>query len=204
MNYLAHLVLAGADEDARLGNFLGDFVKGSVESHCDRYSAAVLDGIRCHRQIDQFTDAHPIFRRSCQRLGPEFRRVSAIAMDLTYDHLLIAHWSQFVAQPFPEFVEDAYALLQRRSPSLPLRLQQALPVMIRQDWLGSYASWNGVEIALGRVSKRMKRSDLLAQVWPAIAVCQDELATDFVKFFPEAIAFVAARSQSQTGKKLGQ
>ncbi len=199
MNYLAHLVLAGPDDDARLGNFLGDFVKGSLDSYRDRYSAAVLDGIKCHREIDRFTDTHPVFRQSCRRLGPEFRRVSAIAMDLTYDHLLIAHWSQFMAQPFPEFVDAAYALLQQQSACLPPRLQQALPVMIRQDWLGSYATWEGVELALARVSRRMKRSDLLAQVWPAIAVCREELAMDFLDFFPEAIAFVAARSQSEVG-----
>ena len=199
MNYLAHLVLAGADEDARLGNLLGDFVKGPVESHGDRYGPAVLDGIRCHRVIDRFTDSHPVFRRSCSRLGPKFRRVSAIAMDLAYDHLLVSHWSMFCLQPFPEFVASTYELLERRSQELPPRLQQALPMMVEQDWLGSYASWAGVEIALARVSRRMKRSDLLARVWPVIVVCQGELAVDFLEFFPEAIAFVDQWQRDRVG-----
>jgi acyl carrier protein phosphodiesterase len=198
MNYLAHLYLAGGDDEARLGNFLGDFVKGTLDRQRDRYSAAVLDGIACHRAIDRFTDDHAVYRRSCGRLDQRVRRVAGIAIDLAYDHLLVQHWSQFSDQPFRAFVRDAYALLDRHAALLPPRLQQALPFILAQDWLGSYATWNGVEVALMRVSRRMKRSDLLAEVWPSLSLCREELSADFLEFFPQVMTFVAARSTANS------
>jgi acyl carrier protein phosphodiesterase len=198
MNYLAHLYLAGRDDEARLGNFLGDFVKGTLDRQRDHYSANVIEGIACHRAIDRFTDDHAVYRRSCGRLDPQVRRVAGIAIDLAYDRLLVEHWSQFSDQPFRAFVRDAYALLERHAASLPPRLQRALPFILSQDWLGSYATWDGVELALMRMSRRMKRSDLLAEVWPSLTLCREELSADFLEFFPQVIAFVAARSGAIT------
>jgi acyl carrier protein phosphodiesterase len=69
MNYLAHLFLAEDTAESLIGNLLGDFVKGSLESHKERYSEDILKGIETHRKADSFTDTHCIFRRSKQRLS---------------------------------------------------------------------------------------------------------------------------------------
>jgi hypothetical protein len=56
MNYLAHLVLGGADSDVRLGNFIGDSVKGN---RLTDYPAPVAQGIRFHRWVDSFCRRSP-------------------------------------------------------------------------------------------------------------------------------------------------
>ena len=58
MNYLAHLLLSGNDEDVIFGNFIGDAIKGKQYQD---YSGSIQKGILLHRQIDTFTDSHPIY-----------------------------------------------------------------------------------------------------------------------------------------------
>jgi len=56
MNYLAHLFLAGEEENAKLGELLGDFEKGNATG---KYSAEIEMEIQMHRKIDFYTDNHP-------------------------------------------------------------------------------------------------------------------------------------------------
>ena len=58
MNYLAHIYLSGANRKVAVGNFIGDFVKGNSY---DIYPLSFQKGILLHREIDHFTDTHPIF-----------------------------------------------------------------------------------------------------------------------------------------------
>ena len=65
MNYLVHFLLAGDDDELRLGNVLGDFVKGRVERFEHRgLTERLRTGIQLHRTIDAFSDRHPAVLRS--------------------------------------------------------------------------------------------------------------------------------------------
>ena len=50
MNFLAHLQLAGADENLRMGAMLGDFVRGRAA--LEAFKPEVQTGILLHRRID--------------------------------------------------------------------------------------------------------------------------------------------------------
>ncbi|MCA9216277.1 MAG: hypothetical protein KDB27_24585, partial [Planctomycetales bacterium] len=65
MNWLAHVYLSDEDVEVRMGNILADVVKGR-----DRKQLApnILRGIRCHQAVDAFTDYHPTFSRSQERV----------------------------------------------------------------------------------------------------------------------------------------
>jgi len=60
MNFLAHSFLAFSDEQI-VGQFLQDFIKNK-----ERFSfpVGIQEGIRMHREIDTFTDAHPEIHRA--------------------------------------------------------------------------------------------------------------------------------------------
>ncbi len=62
MNFLAHLYLSADDPEIQLGNFIGDFVRGRDLS--SRFSPGIVKGISLHREIDEFTDRHPIVKLS--------------------------------------------------------------------------------------------------------------------------------------------
>jgi acyl carrier protein phosphodiesterase len=79
MNYLIHFFLAGDDAELRLGNLLGDFVKGRVErfQHPGLTDRLRL-GIQMHRTIDAFSDRHPAVHRSKRILSAQYGRLSGV------------------------------------------------------------------------------------------------------------------------------
>ena len=82
MNFLAHTVLAGADEADRIGGLLGDFIKGPLPAGLP---PALASGVALHRAIDGFVDRHPAFLASRARVSPLRRRVAGVLVDLFYD-----------------------------------------------------------------------------------------------------------------------
>ncbi len=192
MNYLAHLYLAGPDPEARLGNLMGDFVKGPVPAELP---AGLQRGIVLHRRIDSFTDGHPMFRRSRQRLSPEFRRYGGILIDVFYDHLLIRHWPDFHAQALDDFIEEVHQLLQRRLPDLPAAMQRSMRYLLANDLLRSYGDPAGVARALAGLERRLSRPSNLAAAVTELEFNYPGLSTDFRQFFPELIAHVESHKQ---------
>lgn len=169
-----------------LGNLLGDFVRKGGE-HC--YSQAVQRGILLHRRIDGFTDAHPVFRRSRRRVRAPLRRYGGIAVDLFYDHILAATFSDYHDVTLEQFAQRTYRLLEAHRASLPPRLQTIMPAMIGQNWLVSYRGIVGIERALSGISGRLSRPNELAATVEELRHYYDDFAADFREFFPEVAAF---------------
>ena len=61
MNFLAHIYLSGDNEMIAIGNFIADGIRGKQYK---KFQKDIKTGILLHRQIDTFTDAHPIVRQS--------------------------------------------------------------------------------------------------------------------------------------------
>ena len=86
MNYLAHIYLSGDDDPLlKIGNFIADSVKGKAFK---KYPQAIQNGIKLHREIDTFTDSHPIVFESKHRLFKKSRHYSSVIVDVLYDHFL--------------------------------------------------------------------------------------------------------------------
>ena len=187
MNLLAHAVLAG-DEDGRIvGGLVADLVKGPVPEELPR---SIGEGIRVHRRIDVFTDAHPVTARSRNRLRGRWGRYSGILTDVAYDYCLVREWARYRKDSLGEFVGRVYRLLEGSMPVLPAGLARWARVMIGEDWLTSYGRWEGVELALRRISTRFKRPVDLAGATGDLARAERELVGDFEEFFPEVARHV--------------
>lgn len=187
VNYLAHLYLAGRDDEYIAGALLGDFVKGRLENM--DLPPGVVEGIRLHRAIDTYTDAHPVVLRSRARLT-ERRRVSGIIVDLVYDHFLAARWQEFANEPLPAFCRRSYDCLLARIDEFPPTLRRILPHMASHDWLGSYAELDNVALALERIGSRLRQPDTLLGVQADLERHYRGLERDFLEFFPDLIAHV--------------
>lgn len=182
VNYLAHLYLAGDDDAEISGALLGDFVKGRLENLS--LPPAIIDGIRLHRSIDSYTDAHPLVIQSRQRLQNR-RRVAGIIVDIIYDHFLARHWQAFAVEALDSFCQDRYERLLVHLPSYPPRLQAIVPHMAERDWLGSYAELDNVALALERIGRRLSQPDMLSGVHSDLQRHYSGLEQDFMDFFPE-------------------
>lgn len=190
MNYLAHLFLARPDRGLLVGAIAADFVRGRIENL--PFSADVRSGIRLHRLIDSYTDAHPLPRRSRNRFGPERRRYAGVIVDLMYDHFLARHWERFSTEPLPVFCADTYRLLLGQQAQLPPRLATLLPRIAAEDWLGSYREYENVAFALERIGRRLSRGNGLLGVEADLRPVYAEVERDFLGFFPELIDAVDA------------
>lgn len=187
MNFLAHLFLGPRDPEQALGSLLGDFVRGPVEQL--PLPQRVREGIWLHRRIDSFTDAHPLVRRSRERVSPERRRYAGIMIDMFYDHLLARHWEAFSDQSLKAFTADIYALLLEQQPIIPEQAWPTISRMAEHDWLSSYARLTSLHRALDTISLRLKRANPLPG--SAIELEQDYsgFKADFMGYMPEVMRF---------------
>ena len=190
MNYLAHLFLAKNTPESQIGNLLGDFVKGYLEQYETIYSHEIIQGIKTHRQVDCFTDNHPIYLRSKNRISNSHRRLAGIIIDICYDHFLANHWNLFTHENLDLFVQKIYIILQKNQEVLPDRLQKILPKIISENWLSSYRNLSGINLTFVRLSKRLKRENNLATAGNELIKNYNEIESDFLIFFPEVINYV--------------
>ncbi len=145
MNYLAHLFLSGNDDQTMVGNFIGDYVKGS---DWGKFPDKIRNGILMHREIDTFTDAHPKFREAKVLFRSEFGLYSGIVVDFLYDHFLATNWNNYSEISLRNFAKQSHAVLLQNFMQLPVRVQGFLPFLIQNRRLESYASTTGIVQAL--------------------------------------------------------
>lgn len=165
--------------------------------------AAVCEGIWLHRQIDVFTDAHPLFRRSRARIDPQRRRFAGIMVDMFYDHLLARYWNDFNDEPLEVFTSRSYALLREQRELIPSTAWPVISRMIEHDWLGSYADPDNLRLALDNMGRRLKRGNGLAGAVDELQADYAGFEADFRGFLPEVRRFAlsqAARASAASGE----
>ena len=197
MNYLAHLRLAPAQPMLRLGNLIGDFRRGMP---LDALPATLRRGATQHLALDQFTDQHVSHRRSRARLTQPFARWSGVLVDVFYDHFLAIDWQRWGdGRPLATFTEELYQLLEEHRQLLPPQLRDAAPRMASQDWLGTYASLEGIDRVLSRMGQRIRRTNPVDRGGEQLRQHYDDLRADFEEFFPDALRFAASWDDSADG-----
>ena len=179
MNYLAHIVLSGKDKEILLGNFMGDFVKGSQIA---KYSEKVQQGIKLHRFIDEFTDSHSKVKEDIALIKPKLGRYSPIAIDVFYDHLLTKHWQHLNLEPLKPFTENAYNVIHQQKELLPERCQHMFTYMKRDNWLFNYQYKEGIHRALSGLSRRTQFDSKLQLALPILEEHEEVINNQFVFF----------------------
>lgn len=187
MNFLAHLYLSGDDPDVMVGNFIGDFVKG--RDLREKFGAGIARGIELHRAIDEFTDRHPVVKRSKNRLWPKYRHYSAVIIDVFYDHFLAIQWKDFSQEPLEKYSRRAYTLILTHEIILPVRVKQMLPFMMRGNWLMNYALVEGIHRALSGMSRRTTFESKMQEATEDLKLSYEGFQSEFEEFFPALKTF---------------
>ena len=156
MNFLGHIYLSGSSEEIQVGNFIGDYVKGKDYL---KYPEKVKKGIILHRDIDNFTDKHPVFICSKNHLKRRYNKYSGIIVDIFYDHFLAKDRNYFSRQPLKKISYNLFKKLVRNYTILPSRVRKFLPLFIQNNWLHSYTTIEGIESVLSRMTIRTSLPD---------------------------------------------
>lgn len=159
MNYLAHIHLAHVTGTSLLGNFLGDFVKGSDLSHL---SLDVQKGIILHRAIDTFTDKHCLVRELKKSFPNNIRRTSGIVIDIYFDYLLCQNWHNYHAMPMQLVLDDFYRDLARSDLEISDRFANVKEGLLRHQWLHEYSQKESVYRAFVQIEERLGRRIIFA------------------------------------------
>ena len=189
MNWLAHIHLSPPDIEFQLGNVLADVIKGEARH---ALPPGIQRGITCHHLIDNFTDAHVVFKQSRQRISLPNRKFASILVDIFYDHFLSMHWLDYCATPLNDFINTTYHGFEAYVPTHLPQAERFTRYMIDQDWLREYQTVDGIERTLTRVSHRLKRPGLLTPMLAELRHNYAGLDTDFSTFYPQLHTHVLA------------
>jgi acyl carrier protein phosphodiesterase len=186
MNFLAHSHLSGNNRNVLFGNFVADGIKGGK---FENYPEDIKTGILLHRQIDSFTDSHPLVKSSTALVRQDFGKFSGVAVDIFYDHFLAANWTKYSDEELSSFVRMVYLTLLKRYSLLPPKHKRILPFMLAKNWLVGYANTND----LNRIFQGMdRRTNYISGMGKAVEVLlqnYNELKGHFETFYPELQKF---------------
>jgi acyl carrier protein phosphodiesterase len=183
MNWLAHLRLSPPLPLVRLGNLAGDFVQGIdlASLHPD-----LQHGIRMHRAIDRFVDAHPVVMAARARLQPPLRRFGGVLVDVFCDHFLARDWHRYGdREPLAGFLGSVHASLRTHHDLLPPALQRVAPRFSTEGWIEGYARIEGIERVLGLMAARLSRPSPLASGAAALRADYTAFEADFATLWPQ-------------------
>ncbi|RCW92398.1 acyl carrier protein phosphodiesterase [Winogradskyella arenosi] len=186
MNFLAHIYLSGNRKYLAIGNFVADGVRGKTYQS---YPEKIQAGILLHRQIDTYTDAHPIFRQCTKRLHKGYGHYSGVIIDIFFDHFLAKNWASYSSIPLELYVANFYNDLMENITILPPRFQTLTPIMIKDNWLLSYASIDGIQKVLNGMNKRTKGQSKMNEATKELQLFYDEFEQDFTLFFEDLMDF---------------
>lgn len=186
MNFLAHIYLSFDDQEITLGNFFADHIRGNKFKH---YPEKIQKGILLHREIDTFTDSHPIAKQSSKRLHKNYSHYSRVIVDIFYDHFLAKNWSVYSEVPLEKYVENFYDLLEANYEILPLGTQRMMPYMIADNWLYNYSNLDGISRVLNGMNRRTKNKSKMNFAIVDLEQNYDAFEQEFTEFFTELITF---------------
>lgn len=182
MNFLAHIYLSGDDSQLKIGNFIADRVRGS---QYQAYPLRIQQGILLHREIDSYTDFHPIFRKSKKKLVPQYNHYSGVIVDVFYDHFLAKNWFLYSDTPLTTYANDFYLLLEQHIEVLPPQIQKMLPIMVDQNWLVSYQTISGICQILTQMDKRTDNQSKMRFSTSELQQYYEDFESEFTLFFEE-------------------
>ena len=197
MNFLGHAVFSPPNSPAiRAGNLCADYVKGSTA--LNRLPAGIQTGIRLHRNIDAFSDAHPAAKRAAVVFREDYGRYSPAIVDTLFDHFLANDPYYFPSkEALHQFSAGVYTDLTELEMDLPAGFVPVARAMAAQDWLTKYRNLGGMRNALDGLARRAKYLPPVAAAYETfvghyhiLAQCWQELAgglAPFVKNWQEPV-----------------
>lgn len=186
MNFLAHIYLSGNNDLIKIGNFMADGIRGKDYLN---FPEEVKKGILLHRQIDTFTDSHPIYRTSKHRLHKKYGHFSGVIMDILYDHFLAKNWENYSNEKLVDYTENFYQSLETNYNILSEKTKNLMPYMIERNWLMSYATIAGIEMILFQMDYRTKHRANMQEAIVELQEFYPEFEKEFTDFFEELITF---------------
>lgn len=194
MNYIAHIHLAHASNTSLVGNFLGDFVKGSDLSYL---APQVRQGVMMHRRIDSFTDSHSLTSSVRKMFPNNIRRMSGVILDIYFDHLLCKFWDDYNSLSFDHVIEIFYAELAEIQIKTD-RFSRVRQSLLDHKWLSKYQKRSAHQQAFRHIESRLNNKICFADsATDFINANERQLTSVFKSFYPIVIDYAKTLAQNE-------
>lgn len=170
-----------------IGNFIADSVKGSTYKS---YPEGIKRGILLHRAIDFYSDNHPVFLKSVERLRPGYRKYAGVIVDIFYDHFLAKNWKDYSVKPLDQYAGEVHSLMLKNVLLMPAKSLMFLKYAIRTNRLVSYGTMEGIEEVLYGMSRRTVFKSNMELAIKDLKEMYPEFENEFRIFFEEIKEFV--------------
>ena len=167
-----------------IGNFIADHIRGN---NYEGFSKEIQQGIFLHREIDTFTDAHEIVRKSKRRLHERYRHYDGVIIDIFYDYFLAKNWANYSAIPLNVYTDAINKLFLEISDELPVKSQNFIKYMIEYNILFNYNNKEGIAKVLNGMNARTKGKSQMNLAIEDLEILENELEKDFTLFFKDLI-----------------
>lgn len=186
MNYLAHAYLSFEHPEILVGNMISDDVKGRKQYD---YPTGIQLGIRLHREIDNYTDRHPVTRDAKQWLKPAVGAYAGAFIDVVYDHFLALDPAEMEPGSWDIFTREVYRQLADRQEWLPAGFARMLPYMTTQNWLYNYRFTWGIEKSFQGIARKASNPVNAAAAFELFHKHYPTLEEAYGQFFPDVKKF---------------
>lgn len=181
MNYLAHSFLTFSDRQI-VGQFLADFIRNK-----ERFSFPkdIRDGITLHREIDTFTDAHPVIHEAKKIFSPLVRLYAGAFVDVSMDYFIANDTTLHSPKEWKKHSLHVYKVLNQHYPWLPENFRRMLSRMEQDDWLYHYRNDQGIQFSMQNVLNKAKYLDKDIPVFELFLKHKTLLQQYYNDFFPD-------------------
>lgn len=153
----------------------------------------LMPGIRLHREIDGYTDSHPVLAEARNLISEPRRRLAGIIVDIAFDYYLTRHWHKFSDDLIEDVISHGYATMAMvASTSFSTATQTLVSKMRATNWLACYGTIEGQKLTYQRVSKRTSAVEKLLGAEQELLTKDSELEDCFLRFYPDLIEHIAA------------
>lgn len=194
MNLLVHYLLSGRDSEIVVGNIIADFLKGTYNY---TFTPGIEFGIFLHKQIDQFSDNHPIVRNTWKLLSSNFGFYGRVITDIYFDFCLYQHWKKFSAFDFEEDMEYLYYCFRIHWQVIPPHVRRVVSQIIALQWPKKYTSYHGLIHVFRSMSRRVSFQNNFEHAVDILKNQYNKIEKNFLKFYPEIYNYVTNISKTQ-------
>lgn len=169
-----------------MGNYVGDFIKGRLtDEKTASWNPDYVVGLKLHRFIDSFTDSHPDVLEAKDVASVTQGKLAGIVMDIYFDYFLAQNFTQYHPEPLHLYAHRMYSIIEKNEHLIPETMVPMVRSMIRQDWLNTYATLDGIDTTFHRLSRR---AEFLAPISNAVSdlkANEEFYYAKFLSFFPD-------------------
>lgn len=166
-----------------VANLFGDFCKGNAYL---KYPKKIQEGVTLHRSIDFFIDTHPEVLKVKKKLYVVLPKVSGIAIDLYFDHLLAKNWDYFHSKSLLEFLELFYQHTFSINEAYPKEFVSFIKKLRESKWINHYPSAFGFQKSCEGVSRRLSFENKLGDSPKLILPFKEHLTKAFDSYMIDA------------------